>query len=50
MKLIGVSVTVPDEDSGVVRSVIVALLDRLRDEYPGLTYSIDEETKGDVDP
>jgi hypothetical protein len=48
MKLIGVSVRVPDADCKIVKGMLVASLNRLRDNNPGVTYSIEEESQGDA--
>jgi hypothetical protein len=48
MKLIGVSVRVPDADCRIVKGMLVASLNRLRDNNPGVTYSIEEESQADA--
>jgi hypothetical protein len=48
MKLMGASVRVPDADCRIVKGMLVASLNRLRDNNPGVTYSIEEESQGDA--
>jgi hypothetical protein len=45
MKLIDVSVHVPDADCKIVKGMLVASLNRLRDNNPGVTSSIEEESQ-----
>jgi hypothetical protein len=45
MKLIRVSVRVPDADCRIVKGMLVASVNRLRDNNPGVTYLIEEESQ-----